>query len=39
MGSVGVEDDNMALLEMVDECMEVGEVEPTAGVIAALRVE
>ena len=32
---VRVEDDYMALLEVVDESMEVGEVEPTAGVVAA----
>ena len=37
MGGIGVEDDDMALLEVVDEGVEVGEVEPTAGVIAALR--
>ena len=30
------EDDYMALLEVVDERMEVGEVEPTASVVAAL---
>ena len=29
----------MALLEVVDESVEVGEVEPTAGVVAALRAD
>ena len=36
---VRVEDDYMALLEVGDESVEVGEVEPTAGVVAALRAD
>ena len=34
---IGVEYDDMALLEVVDESVEVGEVELTASVVTALR--
>ena len=39
MGSEGVEDYDMALFEVFDEGVEIGEVEPTACVITALRWE
>ena len=33
---IGIDDDDMALLEVVDECVEVGQVQPATCVVAAL---
>ena len=37
LGCIGINDDDMALLEVVDECVEVGQVQPATCVVAALR--
>ena len=36
LGCIGIDDDDMALLEVVDECVEVGQVQPATCVVAAL---
>ena len=36
LGCIGIDDDDMALLEVVDECVEVGEIQAATCVVAAL---
>ena len=37
LGCIRIDDDNMALFEVVDEGVQVGQIEPTTCVIAALQ--